>query len=42
MKWVEDLFPGNQQWADFSRNLISMSQSVKNSIELGTSQYKLK
>lgn len=34
MKWVEDIFPDNQQWKSFSRNLVSMSQKIGDSIEL--------
>lgn len=34
MKWLEDIFPDNQQWKQFSRNLASVTKSVSESIEL--------
>lgn len=35
MKWLEDIFPDNQQWKQFSRDLALVSKSVGESIEIG-------
>lgn len=35
MKWIEDIFPDNQEWKKFSRNLISVRDSVRDTIVLG-------
>lgn len=35
MKWVEELFPDNAQWSQFSRSLVSLRDSVRDSIEIG-------
>lgn len=35
MKWLEDIFPDNQQWKQFSRDLASVTKSVGESIEIG-------
>lgn len=34
MKWLDDLMPDNEQWGQFSKSLVSMKDSVKNSIEI--------
>lgn len=35
LKWLEDIFPDNQEWKSFSRNLIAMRDNVRDSIEIG-------
>ncbi|XP_055627530.1 dynamin-like 120 kDa protein, mitochondrial isoform X2 [Toxorhynchites rutilus septentrionalis] len=34
MKWLDDVLPDNEKWAQFSRSLIAMKDSVKDSIEI--------
>lgn len=40
MKWLEDIFPDNQQWKQFSRDLALVSKSVGESIEIGEFFFK--
>lgn len=35
MKWLEDIFPDNQQWKQFSRDLATVTKSVAETIEIG-------
>lgn len=35
LKWLEELFPDNKQWSQFSKNLINVRDTVRDSIELG-------
>lgn len=35
MKWLEDIFPDNQQWKQFSKDLALVTKSVGESIEIG-------
>lgn len=35
MKWLEDIFPDNQQWKQFSRDVALVTKSVGESIEIG-------
>lgn len=39
MKWLNDVFPDNDQWQTFSNSVINITESLKNSIEIG--KYKL-
>ncbi|XP_065093906.1 dynamin-like 120 kDa protein, mitochondrial isoform X4 [Ochlerotatus camptorhynchus] len=34
MKWLEEVFPDNEKWGQFTRNLLAMKDSVKDSIEI--------
>lgn len=35
MKWLNDVFPDNDQWQSFSNSVINLTESLKNSIEIG-------
>jgi len=35
MKWLNEVFPDNDQWKKFSTSLVNVTESLKNSIEIG-------
>uniref|UniRef100_A0A182JQZ4 Dynamin-like GTPase OPA1, mitochondrial n=1 Tax=Anopheles christyi TaxID=43041 RepID=A0A182JQZ4_9DIPT len=34
MKWLEEVFPDNEKWAGFTKNLLAVKDAVKDSIEI--------
>ena len=38
MKWMNEVFPDNDQWQKFSNSIVSLTESLKNSIEMGKEQ----
>ena len=36
-KWLDDILPDNDQWNQFSHNLKGITNSVRDSIEIGNS-----
>lgn len=34
MKWLDDVMPDSEQWGKFSKGLMAMSSSVKDSIQV--------
>lgn len=41
MKWLEDVFPDNDQWQSFSKSVGNLTHSLKNSIEIDPRLKKL-
>jgi hypothetical protein len=35
MKWLNEIFPNNDQWQKFSNNVVSITASLKDSIDIG-------
>ena len=35
IKWLNDLMPDNDQWSKFSKDLFTIKEAVKDSIEIG-------
>lgn len=35
MNWLNEVFPDNEQWQKFSHGVINMTESIKNTIEIG-------
>jgi hypothetical protein len=35
MQWLKEVFPDNSQWQKFSGSVIDITESLKNSIEIG-------
>jgi hypothetical protein len=35
MKWMNEVFPDNDQWQKFSNSVVSITEALKNSIEIG-------
>lgn len=41
MKWMNEVFPDNDQWQKFSNSIVSLTESLKNSIEIGNKNITL-
>lgn len=35
MKWLEEVLPDNDKWGQFTKSLLAVKDSVKDSIEIG-------
>lgn len=35
MSWLNEVFPDNEQWQKFSHGVVSMTEKIKDSIEIG-------
>ena len=35
MKWLEEVMPDNEQWGNFSKSMITLTEALRDSIEIG-------
>ena len=35
MKWLDEVMPDNEQWHKFSKNMRTLTEALKDSVELG-------
>lgn len=35
MKWLDEVMPDNEQWGKFSKSIFSLTEALKDSIEIG-------
>lgn len=40
MGWLNEVFPDNEQWQKFSNGVVSLTEKLKDSIEIGTLNFR--